>query len=510
MASEHVDVLIVGAGLSGIGAACRLRQRLPGKTFAILESRSVSGGTWDLFRYPGIRSDSDMFTLSYPFRPWRGTQAIVDGASILDYVRETAREHGIDDAIRYHRRVVTAEWSSDDARWTVTVEHTDTGETSQLTCGFLFTCTGYYRYDEGYAPELDGVDRFRGEVVHPQFWPEDADYSGKRVVVIGSGATAVTLIPALAERAAHVTMLQRSPSYIISLPASDPLAGLVERVLPPNVAYRFTRWKNVLLTLAIFGFSRRRPNGMKRLLRRQLERKLPPGFDIDTHFTPRYDPWDQRMCIVPDGDLFEAISDGRVSVATDVIDTLTETGIALASGAQLEADLIVTATGLKMVPFGGIDLSVDGSPVDLGSALVFRGMQLGGVPNMAFAFGYTNQSWTLGADLTCEQVCKLLAHMDRRGATVCTPRNHDPAVTAVPFADLTSSYVLRSIDAFPKQGSRDPWRREQNYARNLLELWRAPVEDPALEFSRADAVRTRVSRTPLPAAGPARSGSGQG
>ena len=314
---DHVDVLIVGAGLSGIGAACRLRQRLPGKTFAILESRGVSGGTWDLFRYPGVRSDSDMFTLSYPFRPWRGTQAIVDGASILDYVRETSREHGIDDSIRYHRRVVSAEWSSDDARWTVTVEHTDSGETTQLTCGFLFSCTGYYRYEEGYTPALDGLDRFRGEIVHPQFWPEDAEYSGKRVVVIGSGATAVTMIPALAERAAHVTMLQRSPSYIISLPASDPLAGLVERVLPPGLAYTLTRWKNVLLTLAIYGFSRRRPTGMKRMIRRQLERKLPPGFDIDTHFTPRYDPWDQRMCIVPDGDLFEAISEGRVSVVTD-------------------------------------------------------------------------------------------------------------------------------------------------------------------------------------------------
>ena len=510
MASEHVDVLIVGAGLSGIGAACRLRQRLPGKTFAVLEARDVSGGTWDLFRFPGIRSDSDMFTLSYPFRPWRGTQAIADGASILDYVRETAREHGIEDAIRYRHRVTRAEWSSDDSRWTVHVERGDTGDAVQYTCGFLFTCTGYYRYDEGHAPVLDGLDRFPGEIVHPQFWPEDLDYSGKRVVVIGSGATAVTMIPALAERAAHVTMLQRSPSYVIALPASDPLAGLVERVLPPSLAYGITRWKNVLLTLSIYGFSRRRPGGMKRLLRKQLERKLPPGFDIDTHFTPRYDPWDQRMCVAPDGDLFEAISDGRVSVVTDRIETLTETGIELASGARLEADLIVTATGLKMVPFGGIDLSVDGAPVDLPTALVYRGMQLGGVPNMAFAFGYTNQSWTLGSDLTSEQVCKLLAHMDRRGYRVCTPRNRDPAVTAVPFADLTSGYVLRSIDAFPKQGSREPWRREQNYARNLRELRRAPVEHPALEFSRDAAVRTRAPRTPLPAAGPARSGSGPG
>ena len=480
---EHVDVLIVGAGLSGIGAACRLRQRCPGKTFAILEAREASGGTWDLFRYPGVRSDSDMFTLSYPFRPWSGSRAIVDGASILDYLRQTAREHGIEPHIRFRHRVVSAAWSSGEARWTVQVERGDAGESAQLTCGFLFTCTGYYRYDEGYTPDLHGTDRFQGEIVHPQFWTEDVDYSAKRVVVIGSGATAVTLIPALARRAAHVTMLQRSPSYVISLPAHDPLAGLVQRVLPRNLAHGFLRWKNLLLTLAIFGFSRRRPAGMKRLIRKQLERKLPPGFDIDTHFTPRYAPWDQRMCVVPDGDLFEAIGDGRVSVVTDRIETLTETGIALASGSELDADLIVTATGLKMVPFGGIRLSVDGSDVDLGSALVYRGMQLGGVPNMAFAFGYTNQSWTLGADLTCEQVCRLLEHMDRHGYAVCTPRNHDPAITPVPFADLTSGYVLRAIDQFPKQGSRDPWRREQNYARNLRDLRRSPVEDPALEMA---------------------------
>jgi monooxygenase len=483
VASEHVDVLIVGAGLSGIGAGCRLRQRCPGKTFAILEAREASGGTWDLFRYPGVRSDSDMFTLSYPFRPWAGSRAIADGASILDYLRQTAREHEIEQHIRVEHRVVSAEWSSDDARWTVEVERSDSGESVHLTCGFLFTCTGYYRYDEGYTPELQGINRFQGEIVHPQFWTEDVDYGGKRVVVIGSGATAVTLIPALANTAAHVTMLQRSPSYIISLPANDPVASVLGRVLPSRLVYGLVRWKNVLLTLGIYAFSRRRPAGMKRLIRKQLERKLPPGFDIDTHFNPRYDPWDQRLCIVPDGDLFEAISEDRVSVVTDRIEALTETGIALASGSELEADLIVTATGLKMVPFGGIRLSVDGNDVDLGSALVYRGMQLGGVPNMAFAFGYTNQSWTLGADLTCEQVCKLLEHMDRLGYTVCTPRNRDPAITPVPFADLTSSYVLRAIDQFPKQGSGDPWRREQNYARNLRELRRAPVEDPALEMA---------------------------
>jgi monooxygenase len=486
---EHVDVLIVGAGLSGIGAGCRLQQRCPGKTFAVLEARGASGGTWDLFRFPGVRSDSDMFTLSYPFRPWSGSRAIVDGATILDYVRATAREHGIDRRIRFHHRVVGAEWSSADARWTVEVERSDSGEVLQLTCGFLFTCTGYYRYDEAHTPELPGAERFGGDIVHPQFWTDDIDYGGKRVVVIGSGATAVTMVPTLAERARHVTMLQRSPSYVISLPALDPLAGLLGRVLPQRLAYPVVRWKNVLLTIAIYSFSRRRPAAMKRLIRRLLQRRLPPGFDVDTHFTPRYDPWDQRLCLVPDGDLFAAIGDGRVSVVTDTIETLTETGVALASGARLDADLIVTATGLEMMPFGGIELRVDGSDVDLGSALVYRGMQISGVPNMAFAFGYTNQSWTLGSDLTCELVCRLLAHMDRRGSTSCTPRNRDPAVTGAPFADLTSGYVLRAIDRFPKQGAQDPWRREQNYARNLRAVRRAPIDDPALEFSAG--ARTR-------------------
>jgi monooxygenase len=485
MSPEHVDVLIVGAGISGVGAACRLQERCPGKTFAILEARGAIGGTWDLFRFPGIRSDSDMFTLCYPFRPWSGSRAIVDGSSILEYIRETAREHGIEERIRFHHRVVAAEWSSDEVRWTVDVERADTGETVQMTCGFLFTCTGYYRYDEGYTPGFRGVERFGGEIVHPQFWTDDIDYSGKRVVVIGSGATAVTLIPALAERAEHVTMLQRSPSYIISLPAVDRIAGLLGRILPRQLAYPVVRWKNIMGALAIYGLSRRRPAAMKRLIRRALERRLPPGYDIDTHFNPSYEPWDQRMCIVPDGDLFEAISAGRVSVVTDRIETFTETGLALESGAELEADLIVTATGLKMVPLGAIGLAVDGSDVELPETLAYRGMLLSGVPNMAFAFGYTNQSWTLGADLTAEQVCRLLNHMDRFGYTQCIPRNGNPAVTAVPFAELTSGYVMRAIDQFPKQGSKDPWRREQNYARNLRALRRAPLDDPALEFSRA-------------------------
>jgi monooxygenase len=428
-----------------------------------------------------------MFTLCYPFRPWSGARAIVDGSSILDYIRETAREHGIDRMIRFHHRVVAARWSSADARWTVEVQHTDSGETLHLTCGFLFSCTGYYRYDEGYTPEFPGIERFGGEIVHPQFWTDDVDHGGKRVVVIGSGATAVTLVPALAQRARHVTMLQRSPSYVISLPAVDPVAGLLARVLPARLAYPVLRWKNVLIALAIYGFSRRRPVAMRRLLRRLVRHRLPPGFDVDTHFNPRYEPWDQRMCFVPDGDLFAAIGAGRASVVTDRIATFTETGLALASGAELEADMIVTATGLKMVPFGDIRLGVDDADVELGEALVYRGMLLSGVPNMAFAFGYANQSWTLGADLTCEQVCRLLRHMDRHGYASCTPRNRDPAVTGVPFSELTSGYIMRAIDQFPRQGSKDPWRREQNYARDRRSVRRAPMDDPALEFSRAGA-----------------------
>jgi monooxygenase len=495
MAPEHVDVLIIGAGISGVGAGCRLREKCPDKTFAILEARGAVGGTWDLFRFPGIRSDSEMFTLCYPFRPWSGAQAIVDGASILEYIRQTAREHGIDRRIRFHHRVVAAEWSSADARWSVEVERGDTGETIQMSCGFLFTCTGYYRYDEGYTPEFQGIERFGGEIVHPQFWTDDIDHGGKRVVVIGSGATAVTLIPALAHSADHVTMLQRSPSYIISLPSVDPIAGLLGRVLPTRLAYPVVRWKNIMLAVAIYGLSRRRPALVKRLFRWLLARRLPPGYDVDAHFTPSYEPWDQRLCIVPDGDLFDAIDAGRVSVVTDRIETFTETGLALASGSELEADLIVTATGLKMVPIGGIRLNVDGSDVALDEALVYRGMLLSGVPNMAFAVGYINQSWTLGADLTCEQVCRLLDHMDRYGYTQCTPRNPDPLIAEVPFFELTSGYVLRAIDQFPRQGSKDPWRRQQNYARDRRSVRRAPIDDPALEFSRT--TRMADATTPI-------------
>jgi cation diffusion facilitator CzcD-associated flavoprotein CzcO len=485
MTSDHVDVLIVGAGLSGIGAGHHLQANCPGKTYAILESRGATGGTWDLFRYPGIRSDSDMFTLGYSFRPWLEAKSIADGPSILDYVRETASDHGIDRHIRFHHRVVRAEWSTADARWTVDVERTDTQETVRMTCGFLFTCTGYYRYDEGYTPDFPGTERFGGRIVHPQHWPEDLDYAGQRVVVVGSGATAVTLVPAMAEQAAHVTMLQRSPSYVLALPGRDPIADAVRRVLPPKVAYPLVRFKNVLVTMAFYQLSRRVPKLVKAVIRKGVQKQLPPGYDVDTHFKPRYDPWDQRVCLVPDGDLFTAIRDGSASVVTDRIETFTEGGLKLTSGAELEADVVVTATGLNMLALGGMELVVDGAPVVLSEKLGYKGMMVSDVPNLAIALGYTNASWTLKCDLTCEYVCRLLNHMDEHGHRQVVPRNHDPSLATQPFIDLQSGYVQRSIDQFPRQGVKAPWRLHQNYARDTAMFRFGSLEDDALEFSAA-------------------------
>ena len=480
---EHVDVLIVGAGLSGIGAAHHLQARCPGKSYAILESRDAIGGTWDLFRYPGIRSDSDMYTLGYSFRPWEDAKALADGPSILEYVRSTARQGGIEPRIRFKHRVVRAEWSSPDARWTVHAERTDTGESARFGCEFLFMCSGYYRYDEPYTPELPGADRFDGPIVHPQHWPEDLDYAGKRVLVIGSGATAVTLVPAMAEEAGHVTMLQRSPSYVVSLPAEDPFANLARRILPSKAAYALVRWKNVLLTTAFFQASRRAPRQMKKLIRSAVAKRLPPGYDVDTHFAPRYDPWDQRVCLVPDGNLFEAIGAGRASIVTDKIETFTESGVQLVSGERLEADIVVTATGLNMLVLGGTRFVVDGREVLLPETLGYKGMMLSDVPNMAMALGYTNASWTLKCDLTCEYVCRLLNHMDAHGYRQCTPRNRDPSLPTQPFLDLKSGYVLRSVDKFPRQGLKAPWRLYQNYVRDIILLRHRPLEDGAIEFS---------------------------
>jgi monooxygenase len=495
MRLDHVDVLIVGAGLSGIGAASQVRRRCRGKTFAILEARGSIGGTWDLFRYPGVRSDSDMYTLSYSFSPWTDPRAIADGDSICRYIRETAREHGVEEHIRFHHRVIRATWSSEDARWTVEAQRTDTAESVVLTCSFLFVCAGYYRYDEGYTPQFAGIDRFTGQIVHPQHWPGDLDYAGKRVVVIGSGATAVTLVPAMAEKAAHVTMLQRSPSYVLSLPATDGVADSLRRRLPPKVAYPLVRWKNALLALLAFQLSRRAPGVTKALLRKGATARLPEGYDVDTHFAPRYNPWDQRLCLVPDGDLFTAISSGRASVVTDHIETFTEHGIRLASGAELEADIAVTATGLNLLVIGGMTVSVDGTDIDLGHTVAYKGMMLSGVPNFALTLGYTNASWTLKGDLVSEYVCRLLDHMDQRGYQICTPVAPD-APQREPILNLQSGYVLRSVAVLPKQGPAAPWRMHQNYPRDVLLMRYGSLEDEGVRFTRAPAA-VRAADTSL-------------
>jgi monooxygenase len=479
--TEHVDVIIVGAGLSGIGAACHLTQRRPGSSFLVLEGREASGGTWDLFRYPGIRSDSDMFTLGYRFRPWTDAKSIAEGPSILRYVRETAKEYGVDERIRYGLKVVRAAWSSQDATWTVDAVRTDTGETVRLTCGFLWACSGYYRYDEGYTPDFKGVESFAGELVHPQQWPEDLDYAGKRVVVIGSGATAVTLVPAMASEAKQVTMLQRSPTYIVSLPGVDKVARKLGEHLPRQAAYAVTRWKNVLVSTGIYQLSRRRPDYMRALIRKGTVRQLPEGYDVDTHFKPTYNPWDQRLCLVPDGDLFRAIRGGNVDVVTDHIDEFTEKGIRLASGRELEADVVVTATGLNLLAFGGVELVVDEALVDLPATMAYKGMMLSGVPNFAYVVGYTNASWTLKADLVSEYVCRLLDRMHRRGNRVCVPVR-DPEVGEEPFLDFASGYVQRSVDAFPKQGAKAPWRLRMNYLRDVVALRYGSLDDEVMNF----------------------------
>jgi monooxygenase len=491
--STHVDVLVVGAGLSGVGAACHLEVRLPGTSYALLEARETMGGTWDVFRYPGVRSDSDMYTLGYRFRPWTGEKAIADGATILDYLRETAREHGIEDRIEYGVRVDRAEWSGDEARWTV--HATRHGEPEVWTCRFLWSCSGYYRYDEGYSPHFPGEEEFTaagGRLVHPQAWPDDLDHTGSRVVVVGSGATAVTLVPALAATAAGVTMVQRSPSYVVSLPGVDRLAVTLRARLPPRLAYRLVRWKNVLMTTATYQLSRRRPALMKRLVRKGVTRRLPEGFDVDTHFTPAYEPWDQRLCLVPDGDLFRAISEGRVEVVTDHVDRLTARGVRLVSGRELDADVVVTATGLNLLPFGGIRLVVDGEEVRLPDTTAYLAMMLSGVPNFAYVVGYTNASWTLKADLVSGYVCRLLAYLRDHGYDAVVPVP-DADLGERPFLELDSGYVRRARHLLPRQGARAPWRLHQNYLRDLMTVRRGARTHEALRFSslpwdaRADA-----------------------
>ncbi|MFI7026915.1 flavin-containing monooxygenase [Micromonospora sp. NPDC049900] len=486
--SDHVDVLIVGAGLSGIGAACHLRRRCPDKTYAVLEARDDLGGTWDLFRYPGVRSDSDMFTLGYSFAPWTAPTAIAEGHTILDYLRRTADAYDVTRHIRFRHRVVRAEWDSERARWTVHVHRADTADTVVLTCDFLYACTGYYRYDAGHTPHLPGQERFTGRIVHPQHWPTDLDHSGRTVVVIGSGATAVTLVPALARRAAHVTMLQRSPTYVLALPARDALADTLRRRLPARLAYPLIRSKNVLATAATYRLSRRAPGLVRALLRRAVARRLPAGYDVDRHFTPRYDPWDQRLCVVPDGDLFEALSAGRADVVTDTVETFTAHGVRLTGGAELPADVVVTATGLDLLALGGMTLRVDGVDVDLPGTVAYKGMMLSGVPNFAMTLGYTNASWTLKSDLVAEYVCRLLRHLDRTGARVVTPLA-PPDGRRAPLIDLTSGYVRRGLAHLPSQGRRPPWRLHQNYPRDLLMLRYGRVTDAGVRFDAAGTPR---------------------
>ncbi|RZU53282.1 cation diffusion facilitator CzcD-associated flavoprotein CzcO [Krasilnikovia cinnamomea] len=491
--TEHLDVLIIGAGLSGIGAAHHLQSAFPSRNYAILEARDAIGGTWDLFRYPGVRSDSDMHTLGYRFRPWTQAKAIADGPAILRYIRDTAAEAGLDRRVRFGHRVMRAEWSTPDARWTVEAVHD--GKTVRLTTNFLYVCSGYYRYDAGYTPDLPGIERFGGTVVHPQRWPENLDYTDKKAVVIGSGATAVTLVPAMADRAEHVTMLQRSPTYILSLPAEDPIANRLRRVLGARRAYPIVRWKNIAMGTLIYQVSRRRPHLMRSLLRKAAIRQLPPGYHVDTHFNPSYQPWDQRLCFAPDGDLFAAISQGRASVVTDRIAEFTEAGLRLESGAELDADVVVTATGLELLALGGLRLAVDGHAVELPETMAYRGMMLSGVPNFAFTVGYTNASWTLKADLVSEYVIRLLRYLDAHGYDQCVPANDDPTVTQRPLLDFQAGYVLRSIDEFPKAGSRAPWHLGMSYAHDLLRLRHGRIEDGAMRFSRRPVSHEAASQT---------------
>ncbi len=486
MATEHFDVIIVGAGLSGVGAAVHLQRECPGHSYTILESREAMGGTWDLFRYPGIRSDSDMHTLGYSFKPWRDPKAIADGPSIRAYVNEAAREHGVEQNIRYRHRVTQLSWSSEEAAWTVTAQRTDSDETVELRCNFLMMCAGYYSYRRAHTPDFPGQEDFKGTVIHPQFWPEELDYSGKRVVVIGSGATAVTLVPAMAEQAKSVVMLQRSPTYLVSRPSRDWFANTLRALLPDTWAYAITRWRNVLMQQWVYRRTRTAPDKIRDLLLKRVHEELGPDYDIDKHFTPTYNPWDQRLCLVPDNDLFEALRTEKATVVTDTIDRFNETGIRLASGEQLDADIIVTATGIELVVLGEAAVLVDGEVVDFSKTWSYKGLMYTGVPNLVTTFGYINASWTLRADLTAEYSCRLLNHMAETGAVTAVPelRPEDADMPARDWIeDFSAGYMRRVIDKFPKQGDREPWINPQNYRKDRLMFRNAPLDDGVLRFS---------------------------
>ena len=480
---ETVDVLIVGAGLSGIGAACHLQMKCPKHTVAIIEARADLGGTWDLFRYPGIRSDSDMYTLGYSFKPWVGEKAIADGPSILQYLRDTAAEYGVDQRIRFGHRVLRADWSSTDALWTVEIER-DGGERSTLRCNFLLNCSGYYRYEAGYTPDFDGIETFAGQVIHPQQWPEQIDLQGKRVVVIGSGATAVTLVPELAKLGAAVTLLQRSPTYMVSRPSIDPIARWLLKVGGPRLAHGLTRWKNLLYGQLVFNLARSRPAKIKARLIGLLREQLPADYDIATHFTPRYNPWDQRICLVPDGDLFKAITQKTVTLVTDQIKRFTPSGILLKSGAELPADVVVTATGLQVQLSSAMPMRIDGELIDFSKRVGYKGLMFGGVPNFASVFGYTNASWTLKADLVCAFVCRMLNHMRSHEQRICMPQAPSPAMPLLPWIDFSSGYLQRVMDQLPKQGTEKPWKLNQNYLKDMLWLRHGSLDDGVMRFSR--------------------------
>ena len=487
--TEHLDVLIIGAGISGVSAAWHLQDRTPTKSYAILERREGMGGTWDLFKYPGIRSDSDMFTLGFRFKPWRSAKLIAEGPDILSYVKEAAAENGIDQHIRYGHRVVAADWSDADNRWTVTVERG--GEQSQLTCSFLWACSGYYNYDEGYSPTFEGSSEFGGTIVHPQHWPEDLDYQGKKIVVIGSGATAVTLIPALIDQGAgHVTMLQRTPTYIGSLPDVDPFAEKTNKYLPANVAHFLNRWKAIAYATGQYQVARRFPGVFKKAIRQMAERKLPEGFDYDKHFVPNYKPWDQRVCLAPNGDIFKKIRQGTADVVTDTIERFDATGVQLTSGAHLDADIIITATGLNMQLLGGLKPSRNGVPIDPTTTMTYKGLMLSGVPNFAITFGYTNASWTLKADLVSEFVCRVLNYMDANGFDTVQPEHPGDSVKELPFMDFTPGYFQRSMHLLPKSGDKAPWRLKQNYILDLRLIRQGKVDEEALHFTKHRAAVT--------------------
>jgi len=482
---EHLDVLIVGAGLSGIGCACHLQHRLPHKRFAILEGRGAIGGTWDLFRYPGIRSDTDLYTFGFEFKPWTGDNVIGSGAEIIGYLNDTIQEHHLEPKIRLNHRVTKASWSTPDARWLLEIERADTGEEFTITADWLYLGTGYYRYDHGYMPELPGLSNFEGTVVHPQQWPEDLDYAGKQVVVIGSGATAVTLIPAMAPDTGHITMLQRSPSYILPIPGNDPMVNRIRDLAGAKVAHRAARLKYMAAMDAIYNFSQRFPRTARKMIRATNIRQLPAGYPVDVDFNPRYDPWDQRLCVVPDGDLFRAIRAGRASVVTGEIETFTPTGVKLRSGKELQADIIITATGLQMSLFGEITMVVDGHEVSHPDTVAFRGLMLSGVPNMVFAIGYTNRSWALKVDLVSQHLCRLIAHMDQRGQTVCVPEYPPGSGPTKPLLDFAAGYVQRALDELPRAGAQAPWNLSMSHLVNRRQLRRDPIEDPQLRFFSA-------------------------